>query len=90
MEFLWIFIIILLLSALNTINQLRTEMTRTNSILEKIAKQIGVPDTTIANIDEELKDLIAKGKKIEAIKKYREFTGFGLKEAKDYIDSLDK
>jgi ribosomal protein L7/L12 len=29
------------------------------------------------------------GKKILAIKLYREATGVGLKEAKDYVDSLD-
>lgn len=31
-----------------------------------------------------------KGNKIMAIKLYRESSGVGLKEAKDYIDSLSK
>jgi len=34
-------------------------------------------------------DLLRRGNKIEAIKVYREQTGVGLKEAKDYIESLD-
>jgi hypothetical protein len=34
-------------------------------------------------------DAIAADKKILAIKIYREATGVGLKEAKDYVDSLD-
>lgn len=34
-------------------------------------------------------EAIAEGKKIHAIKLYREATGVGLKEAKDYVDSLD-
>jgi hypothetical protein len=31
--------------------------------------------------------LISQGKKIKAIKLYRELTGVGLKEAKDFVDS---
>ncbi|HET9169452.1 MAG TPA: 50S ribosomal protein L7/L12 [Actinospica sp.] len=34
-------------------------------------------------------DALAADKKIQAIKLYREATGVGLKEAKDYVDSLD-
>ncbi len=33
-------------------------------------------------------DALAAGRKIEAIKTYREATGKGLKEAKDFIDAL--
>jgi ribosomal protein L7/L12 len=36
----------------------------------------------------EISDALATGKKIEAIKLYREFTGARLKEAKDFIDEL--
>jgi Ribosomal protein L7/L12 C-terminal domain len=34
-------------------------------------------------------EAVAADKKIQAIKIYREATGVGLKEAKDYVDSLD-
>ncbi len=90
MEFILFGIIVLVLNVLNTLNQLRIETIRTNAILQKIAKQIGVPDDSSINIDDELKNLIANGKNIKAIKRYREFTGLGLKEAKDYVDSLAK
>lgn len=36
----------------------------------------------------EVQALVAQGKKIEAIKRTREATGLGLKEAKDYVDGL--
>ena len=36
----------------------------------------------------EVRALTAQGKKIEAIKRTREATGLGLKEAKDYVDGL--
>jgi hypothetical protein len=32
--------------------------------------------------------LVARDNKIEAIKRYRQLTGVGLKEAKDYVDRL--
>ena len=36
----------------------------------------------------EVRDLVARGNKIEAIKVYRERTGLGLKEAKDAVEAL--
>ncbi|OWR30192.1 hypothetical protein CDO73_13685 [Saccharibacillus sp. O23] len=38
--------------------------------------------------DEQLRSLVAKGRKIEAIKKAREMYNMSLKEAKDYVESL--
>ena len=46
-------------------------------------------DNAAPTVLPEILDLVRRGKKIEAIKVYREQTGLGLKEAKDYIDSLD-
>ncbi|WP_138206968.1 ribosomal protein L7/L12 [Haloimpatiens lingqiaonensis] len=89
MDYLTIFYIVvagLLLWIVSSISQMRSDITRININLNKIAEQVGVPDT----ITDELKSLILEGKKVEAIKKYRIATGFGLKEAKEYIDSLSK
>lgn len=68
------------------INQMRSDIARININLNKIAKQVGVPNT----INDEIKSLLLEGKKVEAIKKYRIATGLGLKESKEYIDSLRK
>lgn len=38
--------------------------------------------------ERELRELVADGQKIEAIKRVRELTGLGLKEAKDYVELL--
>lgn len=65
---------------------MRSDITRININLNKIAEQVGVPDT----ITDDLKHLILECKKVEAIKKYRVVTGIGLKEAKEYIDSLSE
>lgn len=39
-------------------------------------------------VDSRIVDLLASGQKIKAIKLYREQTGVGLKEAKEYVESL--
>jgi ribosomal protein L7/L12 len=52
----------------------------------------GVADPRVANISDhtlrEVQALVARGNKIEAIKRLRDLTGLGLKEAKDYVESL--
>ncbi len=40
------------------------------------------------DIDEEIRALMSAGEKIEAIKRVRQKTGLGLKEAKDYVERL--
>jgi large subunit ribosomal protein L7/L12 len=42
----------------------------------------------VDGVDAEIRDLVARGQKIQAIKLLRERTGVGLKEAKDVVDSL--
>ncbi|MGN7413218.1 ribosomal protein L7/L12 [Paenibacillus sp. SAF-068] len=42
------------------------------------------------DLDQELLALIQQGKKIMAIKRLREARGLSLKEAKDYVDSLER
>ena len=44
--------------------------------------------TDDANLESQLQDLLAAGRKIEAIKLYREHTGAGLAEAKDAVEAL--
>lgn len=39
-------------------------------------------------VDPKVLELMQAGRKIEAIKLYREQTGVGLKEAKDYVEGL--
>lgn len=55
----------------------------------------GATATTIAGMlepakDRELQALVLSGRKIDAIKRWRELTGEGLKESKDAIDRLSK
>ncbi len=52
--------------------------------------KIEVSETVLENLNIELKNLIAEGKKNKAIKKYRMVTGVGLKEAVEYVDLLSE
>ncbi len=45
-------------------------------------------DQSHSEIDAEIRDAIFAGQKIEAIKLYRDLTGKGLKESKDFIEAL--
>jgi ribosomal protein L7/L12 len=40
-------------------------------------------------MDDRVRNLALEGKKIEAIKLYREMTGLGLKEAKDAVEGME-
>ena len=46
--------------------------------------------TTPNELEEQVLDLCRQGKKLEAIKLYRDATDKGLKESKDYVDHLAK
>ena len=42
------------------------------------------------NQEQQIRELIAKGNKIAAIKLYRETTNVGLKEAKDAVEAMER
>lgn len=86
-----IYIIIVLLAMIflliSNIDSLKKKIDIIDSKLNKIAKQVGVPEEPI---NDEIRQLVMEGKKIQAIKKLRDATGLGLKDAKDYVDNLYK
>jgi large subunit ribosomal protein L7/L12 len=49
----------------------------------------GGDDPLDPNSDPEIQDLLAKGNEIQAIKRYSELTGLGLKEAKEAIEEYE-
>jgi ribosomal protein L7/L12 len=44
----------------------------------------------VQRIEPELRQLLREGRKIEAIKRFREATGLGLKESKDAVEALER
>lgn len=43
-----------------------------------------------SNVEQEVRHLLSQRQKIEAIKLVREATGWGLREAKDYVEALER
>lgn len=58
-----------------------------NSGLEYPLEQLGEPGSWVSP---EIVDLVRQGKKIQAIKLFRQETGAGLKDAKEFIESLEE
>lgn len=85
---IYLSVVALILILVLVIGQLRNDIARINRTLEKISKQVGVPDILTESIIAQLKSLISEGKKIQAIKRYRIITGLGLKESSEYIEQL--
>lgn len=87
----YIFIALFIILNMN-ISILQGKQERIESKLNRIIEHLGIPEPSIENIDDELKDelikLVGENKKVKAIKKLRDVTGMGLKEAKDYVDKL--
>ncbi|MEK8126704.1 hypothetical protein WMW72_02150 [Paenibacillus filicis] len=42
------------------------------------------------NLDQRLRALLASGKRIQAIKEYRNASGLSLQEAREYVDALEQ
>ena len=51
---------------------------------------LSAPGAAATSADAELLALVNDGKKIHAIKRYRDLTGVGLKEAHDAVDELER
>ncbi len=72
------------LFSLTTDPMLAQQLARIERKLDTLLTHLGIapPDDGLGDI----RDLIARGRKIEAIKAYRERTGSGLAEAKAAVD----
>jgi large subunit ribosomal protein L7/L12 len=49
-----------------------------------------VPPEQSPALDEDLRALLLQGRKIEAVKRYRQQTGVGLAQAKNAVDALEE
>ena len=73
---------------IGSVGQLRNEVKLMRRTLNRIAERVGVTEILTKEEKEELMRLVAEGKNVEAVRRCREITGLGLKEAKEYVDGL--
>ncbi len=67
-----------------------TALSRVEGKLDLMLKNAGLEYNPLAEISEDLAQAIESGQKIQAIKLYRQTTECSLKEAKDYIEELQR
>lgn len=75
----------------NEIFALRQRVARLERQVAFLFKKFRVEysDEPASDISPELLDLVRRGRKIQAIKLYRQETGVGLRDAQDFVDSLE-
>ena len=82
--------IVLLGTRLNKIESKISMLSRVDAKLDLLLKQSGLKYDPYKNLPPSVVDAVQRGKKIEAIKRYRETTGVGLKEAKEFIEDVQR
>lgn len=70
-------------------HQLRA-LSRLEAKLDALLKHQGIQFDPYADLDPAVLDALRRGQKIEAIRTYRAVSGVGLKEAKEYVEELQR
>ncbi|ABG85060.1 ribosomal protein L7/L12 [Clostridium perfringens] len=73
---------------ISSVGQLRNEVKLMRGTLNRIAERVGVTEILTKEEKDELMRLVSEGKNVEAVRRCREITGLGLKEAKEYVDGF--
>ena len=63
-------------------------LSRLEAKVDLLLKNANIKYDPPANVASDVTEALRRGAKIEAIKLYREQTGVGLKEAKDFVERL--
>ena len=84
-----IFIVLVLLRLISVEKRLAA-LSRVDAKLDLLLKQANLEFDPYQNLPREVTDALQRGEKIEAIKHYREATGVGLKEAKDFVEEIQR
>ncbi|WP_063046734.1 ribosomal protein L7/L12 [Nocardia pseudovaccinii] len=71
-------------------NRLERRIDNLERKLDMIIKHLGLPSPDLAAPYDEIDELIRQGKKIHAIKLYRDLTGASLKDAKDAVEARER
>ena len=71
-----------------TIAELARRQSRSEAKIDLLLKHAGITYDPHANVPQGVVEALRAGRKIEAIRQYRMATGAGLKEAKEFVESL--
>ena len=65
-------------------------LARLEAKLDAVLKHQGIRFDPYSDLPPPVIEALRRGRKIEAIKEYRVATGAGLKDAKDYVDEVER
>lgn len=65
-------------------------LSRLDAKLDLLLKQAGIEYDPYKNLPREVVEALQRGNKIQAIKHYRDATGIGLQQAKDFIEEVER
>jgi hypothetical protein len=85
-----ILIVSLLGGRLSTMELRIAKLARVDAKLDLLLQHFGLEYDPYKNLPPAVVEALRNGKKIEAIKYYREATAVGLKEAKDFIEETER
>jgi hypothetical protein len=77
-------------SRLNGMQSRIAVLFRIEAKLDLLLKQANIKFDPYANVSREVAEAVRAGQKIKAIKLHRQSSGAGLKEAKDFIEELQR
>jgi hypothetical protein len=81
---------VLLLLRLSSVEQRLNALSRLNGKLDALLQHAGIEFDPYGDVAPEIAQALERGKKIEAIKLYRAASGVGLKEAKEFVEELQR
>jgi ribosomal protein L7/L12 len=87
---LLVFLVFLLHQRLAGIEKRLGKLARLDVKIDLLLRRAGVEYEPYKNLPRDVVDALQRGNKIQAIKHYREATGIGLKEAKDFIEEVQR
>jgi hypothetical protein len=73
-----------------TLEQRFNRLSRLDAKLDALLKHAGIQFDPYRDVAPAVKDALRRGKKIEAIKHYRAATGADLREAKEFVEELQR
>ena len=81
-------VVVLMQMRFNAIASGIARLSRLEAKVDLLLKNANIKYDPTVNVPSDVVEALRRGAKIEAIKRYRQATGVGLKEAKDFVEGL--
>jgi ribosomal protein L7/L12 len=83
-------LLLFVMAGLARLRKQTASLTRIEGKLDSLLANAGLAFDPYSKVPLEVAEAMQRGAKIEAIKLYRESTGVGLKEAKDFVEEVQR